>query len=457
MSGANDEKSDAEELDLIYSQTEIVERIKDYLGGEVPTAHFLARCDGRSPTAIEKFPVSDLHEALSLPTDLARSLGDREHYIIHLDIEYVDLVSPESAIIDPGRAFALQQPTVNAIEECLVRYGIRPLHLITGQGHHFVWQFPKKSELSQLLITEILPPSQKTQEKSHDDSIFQAIGLVMEYLAGEIKRKASRESTVPVEITAVAVGTGRDGRHELVSIDISEYGDPLESRVIRIPFTHYMKPWYSGMVDRIPAQRAIPRLVTLPLHEIDIRQALEIRKSSAEITSLARRTLVTIPLQESGMTRLVEAYRHSNHFEFHQHFYSWDPEKEIPALDVSGLPACVIHVLENPNDLLLKPAQLQLVTRTLLAQRRHPAEIAALIAGIFSDPSYRWMENYWEIYNPKMRSEFYVRLFSALVAVGIDEAIDFNCVSSQEKGLCPCSSCAMNLLDLKNSLLKTKI
>ena len=39
---------------------------------------------------------------------------------------------------------------------------------------------------------------------------------------------------IPVELTAVEVGPSKHGR-EMISIDISEYGDPLYSRAVRYP------------------------------------------------------------------------------------------------------------------------------------------------------------------------------------------------------------------------------
>jgi hypothetical protein len=43
------------------------------------------------------------------------------------------------------------------------------------------------------------------------------------------------------------------------------------------------------------------------------------------------------------------------------------------------------------------------------------------------------------------RAEFDVRVFAGLVAAGIDRAVDFNCRSAQEKGLCPSEPCVHDL------------
>jgi hypothetical protein len=110
-------------------------------------------------------------------------------------------------------------------------------------------------------------------------------------------------------------------------------------------------------------------------------------------------------------------------------------------------------VLSFPNDLLLKPSGMQLVTRSLLASGWHPRHIAGLIRSKFENPAFGWQDK-WVEYDPSQRAEFYVRLFAGELAERLDSAIDFNCVSQQEKQFCwhprGCS-----LEPLRNELRKT--
>jgi hypothetical protein len=53
-----------------------------------------------------------------------------------------------------------------------------------------------------------------------------------------------------------------------------------------------------------------------------------------------------------------------------------------------------------------------------------------------------------------VRADFYTRLFAGLLAVGRDQLVDFNCVSTQEKGLCPGVPCGWDLRTLRESLLE---
>jgi hypothetical protein len=72
-----------------------------------------------------------------------------------------------------------------------------------------------------------------------------------------------------------------------------------------------------------------------------------------------------------------------------------------------------------PNDRLLKPAGIQLVTRVLLADGWHPRHIAGLIRSKFENPIFGWGVD-WHDYEPSTRADFYTRLFAGLWATGVN-------------------------------------
>tara|TARA_R110002049_G_scaffold283543_1_gene463601 strand:- start:106 stop:1044 length:939 start_codon:yes stop_codon:yes gene_type:complete len=271
---------------------------------------------------------------------------------------------------------------------------------------------------------------------------FAGVALVIEYLAHVIKREAASLTSLPVEITAVHVGPVRTKQREMISIDISEYGDPLHTRMIRMPFTNYLKPWVTGLARDLGIEHEVPKMRAIPLHEIDVRQAIKVRQVRKEVLGLARRASVRIPLQEEGTKRLMDEYLRSSLRRFHQHYYSTrhDPRElwaqTYTRAPIGGLPQCLRDILEWPNDRLLKPAGIQIVTRAFLAEGWHPRHIAGLIRSKFEDPSFGWGLG-WDDYEAGTRADFYVRLFSGLWATGVDELVDFNCTSTQEKGFCP--------------------
>lgn len=453
----------------LYQDPAVRERISEYLGRGKdgrPTARYLTRCDGVRPEAFERIPVERWDEVMEWPWDLARSLGDRESLIAHIDIEYVDFDSSAEAYLDPWRACRLQEPVVVALEEILAGFGIRPLHLLTGQGHHFVWRMSNDSIHTGRLRGEVCPG---TIVCAGDDVVaapgteaagFEGLGLVIEFLAQELRRRAVPVTEVPVELTAVEVGRLFSGRREIVSIDLSEYGDPLGSRAIRLPFTHYRKPWQSGLLERLNLLDEVPRFVTLPLHEIDVQQGIKIRQDGDDVLDLARRSVVRIPDQGQGMGRLIDAYMASPLRRFHEQYYgvahepreAW-PETYDRTPTEKFLP-CVARLLDEPNDLLLRPVALELLTRCLLVEGWHPRHIAGLVRSKFDNPSHGWAQRYWDVYSPGMRADFYVRTFTGELETGIDEAVDLNCVSTQEKGYCPAPGCSADLSQIRSRLLE---
>lgn len=443
-------------MNSFYFDPAVRQRFVEFLGGdslEHATAVCLTHSDGclydreelRTPGALDWFLEQDM--------DIARSLADTKSYLLHLDMEYVNFDSPAEAYMDPWRCFELQEPVVKVIETLLLEWGIRPLHLITGQGHHFVWRIGKTSAIAGRIASltpapeltglcmERMPALLRGDIGASDQNVFSALALLFEYMAHRIKAVAAPLCVLPVEITAVHVGPCVTAQREMISIDISEYGDPLHTRVIRMPFTNYRKPWVTGLAKKLGIEDEIPAFRSVPLHEMDVRQAIKVRQVEEDVLDLAHRACVRIPLEEEGTERLMDQYLNSSLRSFHEFYYSTrhDPRECWP--DTYGrtplhtLPHCVRHLLVFPNDLLLKPAGMQMVTRTLLAQGWHPRHIAGLIRSKFENPIHGWGVH-WEDYEAGTRADFYTRLFSGLLATGLDGLVDFNCTSMREKGFC---------------------
>jgi len=434
-------------LRKVWRDPTVRQRIVEYLGGRSlneATCSFIGSLHADNPSVFRRHEPDQLDQMLDAGCELARSLEDRASMLIHLDIEYVNFDDPSAAYLDVERTFRLQVPLVETIEAWLLSFGIRYLHLVTGQGHHFVWRIAKDSTVAKAMGTLgiISPPDSSTPPA---EPLFPHLALLMEHFAHLVKRDAAPLCEVPVEITALHVGRCAGRPREMLSIDVSEYGDPLGSRMIRIPYTVYRKPWLSGLIGRLGLENEVDEFFTLPMHEMGLPQLLLERRCPDEIIRLARRAGVGIPIQEQGTALLMEHYLRSPLCGFHRDFYAV-PQSEPGCRRQDGtagipahLPPCVRHVLDAPNDWLLKPSGIQLVTRCLLACGWHPRHIAGLVRAKFCDPAYHWGDC-WREYDPAMRAEFYVRLFAGQITTGLDGGIDFNCVSQQEKQFCwnPC-------------------
>ncbi len=456
-----------------YRDATVRRRLIEFLGGdslERASAVYLTHSDGCAFDRRELRPPQELDWFLQRNLDIARSLADSESLLLHLDVEYVNFDSAAEAYMDPWRAFDLQDPVVSAIESVLLGWGIEPLHIITGQGHHFIWRIARDTALARRISalgpapellhqhSERMPPIVQGRIDAESQNAFGGLGLLMEFLAHRVKSEAVPHCELPVEITAVHVGPGRTRRREIVSIDISEYGDPLHTRMVRMPFTYYLKPWLTGLARSLGIEGELSRVRVIPLHEMDVRVALKVRQVEGEVRELAKRACVRIPEQAAGTERLLAEYLNSRLRRFHEFYYSTrhDPPERWPLTyhqaPLGHLPPCVRNVVERPNDWLLKPAGMQLITRCLLADGWHPRHIAGFIRSRLEDPAFGWGTR-WDDYDAALRADFYVRIFAGLYETGLDRLVDFNCTSTQEKGFCCPHSEGCSLEPFQTNLL----
>ena len=202
----------------------------------------------------------------------------------------------------------------------LAGYGIRPFHLLSGRGHHFIWQIDQASPAFRRLTNLGNGPASlwrtTAEQRSPDGEVvspqlaraFAGLGQVMEFLADRVKEIAASASKIPVELTAVEVGPSDRGR-EMVSLDISEYGDPLPARMLRVPFSVYLKPWQQRGLIADEVLDGIRPLFVIPLGDLELGEALSIMRSAEQATGLAASAEMGIPDASREMERLIDDYQ----------------------------------------------------------------------------------------------------------------------------------------------------
>lgn len=439
----------------LYREPAVCERIREFVGppdGKRGGAVAI-RSDGCTASRCE----SELPSLLNGSAEIERSLWDHSRIIADLDIEYVNQDYPGESFLDPHRCFALQRPVVEAIQELLAELGVFPLHLMSGRGHHLVWSIAKSSEGARRLREAGLPwalaeggsaPAGSCGRVSTGlEQAFVGLGMSLEWLAHRVVAQAAGCTPISIQITDVRVGSGRRGR-ECISIDLSEYGDPLCTRYLRVPYTYYRKPSRRPDVfgDHVAART--PDLVSIPVFEMSDREGIEVMRDPAAAAKLARRAPAKIPDASDGTARLAEAYRGSDLAHFHRRYYAAGARRAEAA--PPSLPPCAAKILERPNDLLLQPAGIQHLVRILLAFGWAPRDVAKLIQGKFEE-DHGWGAR-WETYDPARRADFYTRLFAGAIACQSDRLVDLNSVSHIEKGCCSPAECACDLSVFRRSL-----
>ena len=283
----------------------------------------------------EALPVEELSSWLDRGAEINRSLWDRESLICHLDIEYVNFDDHAYPFLNEERVFLLQQPVVAAAEEVLAARGIYPLKLMTGRGYHLVWKVSRTSgafvelaglghlsaSLKRLYATERAPTGEHVTPEL--GAAFAGLGLVMEFIGHEVKDRAAPNCEVPVELGAIETGRGPHGR-EMISVDITEYADPLCSRSMRAPFSVYLKPAQQRFVIGDAVVEELLPLVVVPFGELSVAEALAVRHDPNTAAQLAKSSPVIIPEVSRPMKRLLKDYGHSRLARFHAEFYAQD-------------------------------------------------------------------------------------------------------------------------------------
>jgi hypothetical protein len=455
-----------------YRDPEVKERIAEYCGGsaqepELCTAEYLvgygeSLIGTPAPEPYLSTPKAGFHYILDKGLDIFRSLWDRVHTLGVLDVEYYNIDYPGEVYLNQAGVFKKLEPVYHTILEVYARYGIQPLVLMTGQGYHFSFQIQSGTKTDLMLesfgnlIDSLQGKYEVELSKRHrkvslrHGRSFDGMGRVMEFLAHEVVQAAAKNSRLPVMLTDVAVGRGGRGAREAISIDLSCFGDPIYMRDLRCAFSTHQKHKVQRYKVGESISRGTPVQVAIPRGNLSLEECFSLRRHFRRSADYAKKTYCFIPDFTVNFKKVIGEYQKSKLFRFHQWFNSekqdpwtaWD--KTYRAFDTRVLPPCVRHSLNIPNDHLLKPTNIQTLTRCLLALGWHPQHIAGLVRSKW-EGNYGWGANRWTHFDAGSRSSFYVRLFAGLMADGTDQMIDHNCVSHLEKGYCWQPNCGYSL------------
>ena len=199
-------------------------------------------------------------------------------------------------------------------------------------------------------------------------------------------------------------------------------------------------------------------MVAVPRRAESVEHTLSHRTDLRHAARLARTTSAAPPDTSAGLLRLIDAYSDSRLAQFHRAFDrdvstidGIDGTVGIPVLAGVTLPSCVTRPIAAPNDLLLQPSVIQHVTRVLMSHGFSARDVATLIQARY-EADHGWGTR-WSWMDPESRSSFDVRVFGGMLMAGVDEAVDLNCCSAQEKGLCPGGECGLDLRTARARLL----
>ena len=460
-----------------YRDPHVRARIIEYCGGAagrpISAVYLATTHPGEQPfVALDHAPrhgPDQLDALLASGSDIARSMWDRESLLLHFDFDYINVDNPAEVHTHPADVFYKIEPAYRAAQHVFARHGLVLLPVVTGRGYHFTGLIPLASPVVDQLAGLLPHPPRwmRSVGERHTECATPEInsryarawvgtGMLAEFLAHQILRRARPRSPIPIVLNNTVVGTGEVGR-ECLSIDLTYAGDPMDIRHMRVAFGAYQKHRFRPDVSGAAASH--PPLIAVLRGGESIEHMLSHRSDLRHAARLARTTSATPPDTSAGVERVLEAYQGSRLAAFHQAYGSASPASRRATGDGPRavvprrvLPACVTRAIEAPNDLLLQPSFIQHVTRVLMAEGLPPRDIAALIQARY-DADHGWGQR-WSWMDSESRALFDVRVFSGLLISGADEAIDLNCRSTQEKGLCPGGECGRDLRTTRAQLLE---
>jgi hypothetical protein len=436
----------------------------EYCGSEhgaPPTAAYVVGLDARSgppPTwdTGPHLPVDDIEGLWARGSDISRSMWDREQLLVLLDIDYQNIDQPAEPYLRPAEVFFKLEPTYRAIGRLLAHYELGARPLMTGRGYQFTGRIP----LGDAVVTRLaalapgVPAWFATVESRRPTGVTApmtaeqarasvGLGLLLEFFAQQVLAEAQPESRIPVVLNGTHVGAGTLGR-ECTSIDFSHAGDPLDTRHMRVAFSAYQWHRFRPDIFGWPASAVVPPLVAIPRGRESLMTMLDRGHGLEAGRRAAMHHAVLLPDVTRGVAALIDAYERSPLCAFHREFY--ERRRARPTVDPhvrTALPACMTASLGTPNDLLLRPEHIQHLVRGLMSRGVDPAAIAGLVQSTY-EADHQWGTR-WTRMHPATRAEFDVRVFAGLVRTGADRLVDFNCVSAQEKDLCPRTPCGHDL------------
>ena len=437
-------------------------------GDGPPSAVFVAGFDpdrGEHPTwrDAEVVPAESLDALLERGCDVARSLWDTRSLIFLIDLDYQNLDYPGEPFTHTTDVFFKLERVYATTLAVLKASGIRSLISSTGRGYHFVGRVPLDAAVVDSLAAIGGVPSWHRKHAAggssraepiiteRDAAAAEGLGLVIEYLAQAILRGAAERSVVPVVLNGTTVGTGLIGR-ECISIDFSHVGDPLDVRHVRMGFSAYQS--HRARPDIFGAAAStLPPIACVPRTQRSLEAFIRAGRTLGEAAQAARHAQCLLPDVAVGIAVALARYRRSPLAAFHGEFAAELRAESVPEIfDLpADLPPCITWPLSQPNDLLLKPEHLQNLVRGLLARGWTPGRIARLVA-LQYETDHGWGDR-WNSLDAQTRANFDVRVFAGLLATGVDRLVDFNCTSSQEKGVCPRCGCAHDLREDRDRLL----
>lgn len=316
--------------------------------------------------------------------------------VLKLDVDYVHPADPAEAERQPRRCFDLLEPAHRGVITAFARLGVEPLVLPTRAGYRYRARAARGTPLHEGLVRAGRAPEWGSRARglaleTGDEQAHRGAGRYLQLVVHDVLREAPRGASVPVRLGDLPT----PGAGPCIRLDLDAYADGLGR--------HRMsEPEEAG---------------------------------SAVIPDVTGKDW-------------LRAYEWSGLAAFHERMdrapesLEWVQRTADPA-DVESLPSCASSVLRSPSPGLLQPRHLRTVCLSLWSLGWHPRTIAGLIRSRYDAPL-DW-GGYWTHHDAASRADFFVRLYCAAAAEGLEDGGTFGCQALSQHALCPADGCGYDL------------
>lgn len=272
---------------------------------------------------------------------------------------------------------------------------------------------PKCLEYKLMQLSSIKDYQDPKREKPiavNDLIVYEQYGRVLEYLSHEIMRAFHFDK--PISIC--------DAKEDCISLDLSQYADPLFMRIIRTPFSSWDKHNMQEPIKSIVGEPKPFLDVVRKWRDFENRNMLHLfylAKDYESAIEYSKKFDGIIPAAGNNVLRLVETYANSKLFKMHRDFDNAErdvsSDKYRSMENNPQLSEDFKRMFVRPNDELLKPSNLKKLSEHLIEDGWHPKHIAGLIAAFYTHPNKDW-KGFWNKYTPETKANFWARIYTSL-------------------------------------------
>jgi hypothetical protein len=245
-----------------------------------------------------------------------------------------------------------------------------------------------------------------------DGIVYNQFGRLIEFISHLVIKSVNCE--IPITLC--------DTESESISLDPSQYGDPVFMRIIRTAFStwdkHNINPYLKSYVNKPPLVDVIRKYREF---ELELDQVIDLNQDYEKSAWHHGRFDGVVPVAGDRILKLIEVYCESSLYSFHKEFDSidHDPTDELyeMAKTDTNLPETLRLMLKYPNPDLLTPSKLKPITEALLCRGWLPKHIGGLYTSIYRSTEGVWPLQQWSKYDASTRANFWARIYSGLVCL----------------------------------------